>query len=289
MASSTPTAALAPGTAAAAFDKTSEIYERMTGGCTREVAKFLLTLEPKVDTSSVILDNACGTGIVTEEILNQFPETAKPSIFAADLAPSMVLNFAAKAKSRGWITDGQGSGNDALSVSVMDAENLTCPDETFTHSYTNLGFPFFSNAEKAAMHVYRTLRPGGTAFVSTWKTLGYMRPLHEAQRAVRPMDALWEPPLAKDWYTQEKLISGLVAGGFDREKIQIFTASVGYRGKDVGDLIDIMKMGFLGQVASGWSEEEKDQWVRELPKALTEREKESATIDMIAWVAVVQK
>ncbi|KAL2812939.1 S-adenosyl-L-methionine-dependent methyltransferase [Aspergillus granulosus] len=284
---STPTPTPAPGTAAAAFDKSSEVYERMTGGCTREVAKFLLTLDPKVDSSSVILDNACGTGIMAEEILGLFRDAAKPKIHAADLAPSMISNFAAKAKIKGWVVDG--NGGDLLTVEVMDAEDLTYPNNTFTHSYTNLGFPFFPHAEKAAEHVYRTLQLGGTAFVSTWKTLGYMGPLQEAQRAVRPNEAPWESPMPKDWYTQEKLTQVLVSAGFETEKIQILTKSVGYRGKDLGDLLDIVKTGFLAIVTNGWSEEEKEQWVKELPNALTEQEKESASIEMVAWIAVAQK
>jgi ubiquinone/menaquinone biosynthesis C-methylase UbiE len=289
MASGTTTPTPAPGTAAAAFDKASEVYERMTGGCTREVAKFLLTLDPKVDSSSVILDNACGTGLVTEEIIQQFSDDAKPKIFAADLAPSMVANFEAKAKGRGWIVDGDADDGSALAVSVMDAENLTYPDNMFTHSYTNLGFPFFSNGEKAAGHVHRTLRPGGAAFICTWKSLGYLRPLHAAQRAVRPTSTLWEPPMPKDWYTQEKLAHVLVAAGFQREKIRILTKSVGYRGKDLEDLLDILRTGFLGQVTNGWSEEEKEHWLKELTNALTEEEKESASLEMIAWIAVAQK
>ncbi|KAJ0426684.1 S-adenosyl-L-methionine-dependent methyltransferase [Aspergillus carlsbadensis] len=287
MASPTTSPTPAPGTAAAAFDKASAVYERMTGGCTREAAKFLLTLGPKVDSSSVILDNACGTGIVTEEILEQFSNGAKLKIFAADFAPSMVANFEAKAKSQGWIVDGD--GDNALTVSVMDAENLTYPDGTFTHSYTNLGFPFFPDGEKAAGHVYRTLRPGGTAFISTWKMLGYRRVLHAAQRAVRPASTLWEPPMPKDWYTQEKLVRVLESAGFEAEKIRIITKPVGYRGKDLEDLLDILKTSFLGMVTSGWSEEEKDQWIKELSNALTEQEQESASLEMIAWIAVAQK
>ncbi|KAL3482815.1 S-adenosyl-L-methionine-dependent methyltransferase [Aspergillus germanicus] len=287
MTSATTTPTPAPGTAAAAFDKASEVYERMTGGCTREVAKFLLSLDPKVDSSSVILDNACGTGLVTEEILQQFSDGAKPKICAADLAPSMIADFEAKAKSKGWIVDGDGKST--LSVSVMDAENLNYPDDTFTHSYTNLGFPFFPNGEKAAGHVYRTLRPDGTACISTWKTLGYLRPLHAAQRAVRPTSTLWEPPMPKDWYTQEKLFQVLVSAGFEAERIRILTQPVGYRGKDLDDLLDILRTAFLGQVTSDWSEEEKEQWIQELSNALTEQEKESASLEMIAWIAVAQK
>jgi ubiquinone/menaquinone biosynthesis C-methylase UbiE len=287
MTSATTIPTPAPGTAAAGFNKASEVYERMTGGCTREVARFLLTLDPKVDFTSVILDNACGTGLVTEEILGQFSDAASPKIFATDLAPSMIANFGTKAKIRGWI--GDGDGESALSVSVMDAENLSYPDNTFTHSYTNLGFPFFPNGEKAAAHVYRTLRPGGTAFISTWKTLGYLRPLHAAQRAVRPTSTLWEPPMPKDWYTQETLCHMLVSAGFEAEKIRILNQPVGYRGKDLDDLLDILRTAFLGQVTNDWSEEEKEQWIQELSNALTEQEKESASLEMIAWIAVAQK
>ncbi|KAL3441532.1 S-adenosyl-L-methionine-dependent methyltransferase [Aspergillus insuetus] len=287
MASTTTTPTPAPGTAAAAFDKASEVYERMTGGCTREIAKFILTLDPKIKSLSVILDNACGTGIITEEILGQFSDGASPKVFAADFAPSMVANFEATAKSKGWIIDDD--GDDSLTVSVMDAENLTYPDNTFTHSYTNLGFPFFPNGEKAAGHVYRTLRSGGTAFISTWKTLGYLRPLHAAQHAVRPTSTLWEPTMPKDWYTQKKLVQVLVSAGFGAEKIQVLTTSVGYRGNDLDDLLDILRTAFLGQVTNGWSEEEKKQWINELSNALTEQEKESASLEMIAWVAVAQK
>ncbi|KAL2851895.1 S-adenosyl-L-methionine-dependent methyltransferase [Aspergillus pseudoustus] len=287
MASSTTTPG--PRAAAAAFDKASDVYERMTGGCTREVANILLTLDPKVDSLSVILDNACGPGIVTEEILERFPDAdgAKPKISAADLAPSMVSNFTAKAKRRGWIA--KGHQDNPLTVEIMDAEDLTYTDGTFTHSYTNLGFPFFPHPEKAAEQVYRTLRPGGTAFISTWKTLGYMRPLHDAQRAVRPNDALWEPPMPKDWYRQEKLIQVLVSAGFERDRIQVLTKSMAYRGKDLDDLLDIIETGFMGMVTNGWSEEEKEQWVKALPNALTEQEKETASIKMTAWIAVAKK
>ncbi|KAL4963690.1 class I SAM-dependent methyltransferase [Aspergillus stella-maris] len=91
-----------PGTAAAAFDKASDVYERLTGGCTRELAKYLLALEPKQSSSSVILDNACGTGILASEALRRFESGAsKPRVFAADLAPSMVDKFRAKAEHMG--------------------------------------------------------------------------------------------------------------------------------------------------------------------------------------------
>jgi ubiquinone/menaquinone biosynthesis C-methylase UbiE len=49
-------------------------------------------------------------------------------------------------------------------------QDLTFPDEMFTHSFTN--FAIFSlpdnEAARAASHIYRTLKPGGTAAITTW-------------------------------------------------------------------------------------------------------------------------
>ncbi|KAL4933197.1 class I SAM-dependent methyltransferase [Aspergillus undulatus] len=293
MATSTP--APQPGTAAAAFDKASEVYERLTGGCTRELAAYLLTLEPRVSPSSIILDNACGTGILTSEILSEGQSSheakhkPKPRIFAADLAPSMVSNFMARAQENGWLGGDGEDGDDKLSISVMDAGALTYPDDTFTHSYTNLGFPFFPDGEKAAAHMYRTLKPGGTAFITTWKGLGYLPHIQRAQLAVRPDSVPWETPMPKEWYTKGKLEGVLKAGGFKEDKIQVQTKKVGYRGTDVEDLVDIMKQGFLGQVTSGWSEEEKEHWVKELKGGLSSEEKTTACVEMVAWVAIAHK
>lgn len=282
---STPTPA--PGTAAAAFDKSSDAYERMTGGSTREVAQFLLTLDPKIESSSIILDNACGTGIMTSEIMGLFPGAKpKPKIFAADLAPSMVANFSDVARAKGWVKD---QDNDGLTISVIDAEDLTYPDNIFTHSYTNLGFPFFPQAEKAAAHVYRTLKVGGTAFISTWSKLGYLRPLHEAQLRAFPDSKPWEIPMPKEWLTKEKLVEVLEKGGFDSEKIQIQERTVGYRGRDVDDLLAIMRAWLLGYVTNGWTEDEKEKWANELRDSLSEEERTMARIEMVAWVAVAQK
>ncbi|KAL4957562.1 S-adenosyl-L-methionine-dependent methyltransferase [Aspergillus filifer] len=166
--------------------------------------------------SSVILDNACGTGILASEVLRNFEsEGSKPRIFAADLAPGMVEKFRIKADRNGWLSE----EDKRLDISVMDAEALTYPDNTFTHSYTNLGFPFFPNGEKAASEVYRTLKVGGTAFVTSWKTLGYLAHIQRAQLAVRPGSVPWETPMPKQWYTMEMLVNTLQAGGFRKDHI----------------------------------------------------------------------
>jgi hypothetical protein len=47
-------------------------YERQTGGVTRTIARAILSTDmtPRLTSHSTIHDNACGTGIVTDGILN---------------------------------------------------------------------------------------------------------------------------------------------------------------------------------------------------------------------------
>jgi ubiquinone/menaquinone biosynthesis C-methylase UbiE len=55
---------------------------------------------------------------------------------------------------------------------VMDAQELKYPDDKFTHSFTNFALMAIPDPAKAAKQIYRTLKPGGTAALTTWKQLG---------------------------------------------------------------------------------------------------------------------
>ncbi|KAL4963691.1 uncharacterized protein BDV14DRAFT_201659 [Aspergillus stella-maris] len=171
----------------------------------------------------------------------------------------------------------------------MDAEALTYPDHTFTHSYTNLGFPIFPNGKKAAGEVYRTLKNGGTAFVTSWKTLGYLPHIQRAQLAARQGSAPWQTPMPNEWYTREMLVGTLQAGGFRKDQILVQTKVVRFRGADGEDLVDILKTGFLEQVTNGWSGLDKERWFIELRDDLSFDEKATASLEMVAWVAIAQK
>ncbi|KAI1069398.1 hypothetical protein LB507_008634 [Fusarium sp. FIESC RH6] len=79
-----------PLTAVEHFNKTAEKYEAATGGATRELAQHAISsiadLKP-LTSDSKILDNVCGTGIVTDIILNS---GIQPEIHAVDVAENMI-------------------------------------------------------------------------------------------------------------------------------------------------------------------------------------------------------
>ncbi|KAF2186088.1 S-adenosyl-L-methionine-dependent methyltransferase, partial [Zopfia rhizophila CBS 207.26] len=133
------------------FEQAADLYDKTTGGSTRDVAIRALDLLPAVAPDSIVLDNACGTGVVTSEVLRREP-TAR--VHAVDFAANMVEMARARF-----------SGKSNVACAQMAGEALTFADCTFTHSITNFALHLFGDASKGAEHIYRTLKPGGAAVV----------------------------------------------------------------------------------------------------------------------------
>jgi ubiquinone/menaquinone biosynthesis C-methylase UbiE len=133
----------APKTAIEHFNRSAESYEKYTAGCTREVAQYILRLPDLADAGSpgtVVLDNACGTAIVTEEIIQRRrqKETETATIHAVDAAPNMVDMARRK-------IEGLNTQHCSVTTQVMPGEHLSFENDTFTHSITNLGIPFYQD------------------------------------------------------------------------------------------------------------------------------------------------
>jgi SAM-dependent methyltransferase len=161
----------------------STTYERMAGGCTNLVAQHIVTSLSAPPTSpyslprphpitptSHILDNACGSGLVTSIIKSAYPFAR---ITAADLAPAMVARVEEKIEAEQW---------EGVDTAVMDAIDLSrqmgadgkgFKDEMFTHAIANFGIHAGGAGEpdgplKAVKEMYRVLKSGGICVVSTW-------------------------------------------------------------------------------------------------------------------------
>jgi ubiquinone/menaquinone biosynthesis C-methylase UbiE len=136
-------------------------YERMSGNCTRILASQLISGTPvELTNSSYILDNACGPGMVSEQIKLKYPDA---EIMATDLSPAMIEALQEKIKVYEWSN---------MKTDVLDIRNLsTLKDETFSHAFLNLGLPVIGDAEagvKVSKELFRVLKVGGVAMVTTW-------------------------------------------------------------------------------------------------------------------------
>jgi ubiquinone/menaquinone biosynthesis C-methylase UbiE len=143
----------------------SNNYDKMAGNSTLSIAKLALTdhlfTSFPITPSSYILDNACGTGIVTSLIKSQHPDVR---ILGTDLAPGMIETFRAKARQEGW---------ENVETKVVDSRELEgVEDGVFSHVVTNFGLTpgteDTSGPQKIAKEIWRVLGDGGVAVVTTW-------------------------------------------------------------------------------------------------------------------------
>jgi ubiquinone/menaquinone biosynthesis C-methylase UbiE len=139
----------------------SSNYERMLGNCTRILAaQMILTVDPPITSSSYILDNSCGPGIVSEQIKLLHPDT---KIMAADLAPEMIDQVQQAIKANDW---------SSMQTEILDIRDLSIlKDDSFTYVITNFGLPFpadLGSGPKITKEMFRILKMGGVALISTW-------------------------------------------------------------------------------------------------------------------------
>ncbi|GAB1316381.1 hypothetical protein MFIFM68171_06591 [Madurella fahalii] len=286
-----------PKTAIEHFDAAAEDYEKSTGGCTRELALSLLELPQLADAGapgSVVLDNSCGTGIVSEEIMRRHrgddgAGTAAATIYVVDAASNMVE--IARRKLEG-LNEGQ---RYSITGHVMPGEHLEFGDDTFTHSITNLGILFYVDGLAGAKEIHRTLRAGGVAVVTSWIDLGYFDPVVKAaQLEIRPDEQPYRLPLSPEWLQPSHLEFVLSQGGF--RDVKVSSMKVHYGAETVEGIVDLLAHTFRA-VWKDWLDSEKTRF-RALMHEKTAKIAEQYTmpngkngvgIPMIASVAVCRK
>ncbi|KAL5590194.1 hypothetical protein FOBRF1_013751 [Fusarium oxysporum] len=245
-------------TATEHFNKTADKYEATTGGATRKLAQhvisFIADLKP-LTSESKILDNACGTGIVTDIILKS---GIQPEIHAIDVAENMVS-----------IARDRFSSHPDVHAAAMTGEELSFPDDTFTHSITNLGLMYFTDADKGARAISRTLHPDGVAVVTGWTTMGHIKIIQEVQAQIRPDDTPFKPPVSDIWLDPEHTKAVLSGAGLDVHTSTVIDVYLG--GETADGVADILTHGFGSRAFESWSEEEREKGAAVMKKIVRER------------------
>jgi ubiquinone/menaquinone biosynthesis C-methylase UbiE len=158
----------------------STTYDRMASKSTYNIAKTIIpALFPPITPSSYILDNACGSGIVSALIKAQYPFA---HIKGVDLAPGMIDVFKAHAEANKW---------ENVEADILDVRDLkTLEDESFSHVITNFGFASdvkdASGPLRAAREMHRVLKTGGVCVVTTWAGMSHFLNLSCGKREADP-------------------------------------------------------------------------------------------------------
>ncbi|KAJ4362301.1 hypothetical protein N0V83_010394 [Neocucurbitaria cava] len=199
------------------------VYEATGGKVTSDFAAHNLTLIPPIPSGSIIHDNACGAGTVSRLILSHSsPAAPDVKIHATDIDPVFLSTLESDVAKNSW----------PVEVSNQKAEALSFPDNTFTHSITNIAiFMTASAGLDAAKEIHRTLQPGGVAIVNCWEALVWLFPIKlvaESTRGGKPMPA---PPIS--WNDGVQIQKIMAEAGFKKENMRVDRAEVWAKTSDL--------------------------------------------------------
>lgn len=115
----------------------------------QDMAERVAKLNP-----SRVLETAAGTGIVTEQLRKQLPNS---EIIATDLNPAMME----RAK--------EIRPDASVAWQEADGTNLPFEDNSFDVVVTQFGLMFYPDKQKGLDEAFRVLKPGGTFLFNVWE------------------------------------------------------------------------------------------------------------------------
>jgi len=107
-------------------------------------------------TNKTVLDLACGTGVLSKILLQNVGPKGK--VIALDINGQMLE--LAKIKCKSWAS--------FIEFIEGSVDSMAISDDTIDTVVCQQGFQFFPDKKAAAHEIYRVLKPGGKAIISTW-------------------------------------------------------------------------------------------------------------------------
>jgi len=256
-------------------------YEKASAGVTRRVSEHVLSLLPTFTPDSVVHDNACGPGICTMDILEGAAKSffPLPRIYATDYSEAMVK------AAQDYIDQNK---LNKVTAQVMDGSEITFEDDMFTHSITNFGIFAFPDPEAGAKHIYRTLKPGGTAAVTVWKHSGNIEFVNKVIKRINPAAKSFSP-LPEDWSPEAKLRGVLAASGFSDENVKMVDYEVRWRFKDRADAVELLNSPFWTAAKEQLDEEQLKKYDDTVWELLESSGEAETGVAMVAWIALATK
>lgn len=232
---------------------TPESFKELARDGGKRLAAVSLAQIPAIPAGARIHDNGCGSGAATTAIMASVPPevAASISITGTDISRGAVDSYRARAASSSWPAEGL----------VMDADSLSFPDETFTHSFGS-AMIFVgprNNGVDAVKEMHRTLQPGGTLLLNCFGRSNVLEPIRKASRATRAGGVLPEWDSFEQW-TDPSFIAGIVeAGGFEKEAIKVVQCHMFV---NVGNYerATTLVWSMRGMPRGGWTEEDEEHW-----------------------------
>ncbi len=248
-------------------------YDRLLGPYLFEPYASDLKERLKNDKCKMILEVACGTGRVTNHLVEILSEDGR--ITATDINSDMI----AVAKTK--VVD------DRIEWQVADAQELPFDNETFDHVICQFGVMFFPDKLKAFKEAYRVLTKKAKFVFNTWGSLsdnrraGLVKDVLDEVLKDETSDFFQKGPHS---FYDTNMIKGLLTdAGFKSVSIEQVKKVVEYKTREE------YLSGFLDGTPLSTFLQKKDASVREVIKqrlneALNQEFGDSLTSEMLAYV-----
>jgi SAM-dependent methyltransferase len=154
-----------------AWDLVAEEYTAVTAPFFRQYAEAAL-LSNELPVDAKILDVAAGPGT-----LSLLAAARGYDVYAVDFAPNMIAMLERSARAQ------------QVEVKSQVANGMALPfaSETFHAAFSMFGLMFFPDRAQGFRELYRTLKPGGVAVVSSWQPMERFALLSDVFVALRKL------------------------------------------------------------------------------------------------------
>ncbi|KAI9698156.1 MAG: hypothetical protein M1836_004158 [Candelina mexicana] len=270
--------------------KLNKQYKATAEELTGHYASFLIRQAGLLSTESnaplVVLDNACGSGIVSSLLYKMLDEGSKSRLrlTCSDLSELFVKSVSERIEEEGW------KGAEAK---VIDMRKMDLPSNHFTHVLTNFGISFISDPSAALNEWFRILLPSGICGLTSWSTIGWY-PEVAAALATLP----GPPPIPSmpefirsanggDWHLGSYISQTLTQHGF----VDVKTETVEHKASISSPAKLCETLGPMVGLITGkfWSEQQREELGPQVMPAVRKflDEKYGDGILELDWVAIV--
>ncbi|KAI9720441.1 MAG: hypothetical protein M1812_002947 [Candelaria pacifica] len=209
--------------------------EKLTGYYATALISQAGLLSSKGNEPLVVLDNACGSGIVSSLLYATLNESSKNhlKLTCGDVSEMFVKSVSERIQEEGW------KGAEAR---IVDMQKMNLPDNHFTHILTNFAISLVPDPTAALNECFRTLRPNGILGLATGSTIGWYSDVSNALLTLPgppPVPTATEflrSSNGGDWHLESYISSQLTSHGFT--DIQIESIPHKYSIGSVAEFVD---------------------------------------------------
>ncbi len=140
------------------WSQVAEGYAAFTSPMFRQYCDRAIDLA-QVQPEHLVLDVACGPGTLSLSLQNK-----AAAIHCIDFSEIMIEELQKNVAQENNITT-------PITAEIMDGQDLSFPNNMFDRAFSMFGLMFFPDRRQGFSELYRVLKPGGVAVVSSWAPL----------------------------------------------------------------------------------------------------------------------